>query len=109
MFFSWIGSNIQKITTQMWDSVSTSQRLRLTLRYLVTGDAHVTIAASFRMSPTTVRHFVKQAFPVIWEVFCCERGFLSPHCLKNCWRKYHYALNKDGIFQMNSVQLTLST
>ena len=52
----------------MREAISAKQRLAITLRYLTTGDAHSTIAASYMMSPTTVglyskrvRHFVKDS------------------------------------------------
>ena len=65
MLLSWIGPKIKKVTTKMREPISVGQRLCVTLRYLVTGDAHVTIAASYRMSPTTVRRIVKETCAVI--------------------------------------------
>ena len=51
----------------MREPISVGQRLCVTLRYLVTGDAHVTIAASYRMRPTTVGRIVKETCAVIWN------------------------------------------
>ena len=50
MLLSWTGPKIKKVTTKMHESISVGQRLYVTLRYLVTGNAHVTIAASYRIS-----------------------------------------------------------
>ena len=49
-----VGPDITKQSTQMRDPISAEQRLAVTLRYLTTGDAQRTIAASYMMSPTTV-------------------------------------------------------
>ena len=77
MLLSWIGPKIKKVTTKMREPVSVGQRLCVTLRYFVTGDAHVTIAASYRMSPTTVGRIVKETCAVIWNVLC-DKGYVSP-------------------------------
>ena len=61
----------------MREPSSVGQRLCVTLRYLVTEDAHVTIAASYRMSPTTVARIVKETCVVIWNVLC-DKGYESP-------------------------------
>ena len=50
MLLSWTGPKIKKVTTKMHEPISVGQRLCVTLRYLVTGDAHVTIAATYRIS-----------------------------------------------------------
>ena len=77
MLLSWIGPKIKKVTTKMREPVYVGQRLSVTLRYFVTGDAHVTIAASYRMSPTTVGRIVKETCAVIWNVLCVK-GYVSP-------------------------------
>ena len=77
MLLSWIGPKIKKVTTKMREPISVDQRLYVTLRYLVTGDANVTIAASYRMSPTTVGRIVKETCAVIWNVLC-DKGYVSP-------------------------------
>lgn len=62
--FSWIGLKI-KVTTKMREPVGVGQRLYVTLRHLVVGNVHVTIAASYRMSPTTVKRIMKAICVVI--------------------------------------------
>ena len=69
----------------MREPVSVGQRLCVTLRYFVTGDAHVTIAASYRMSPTTVGRIVKETCAVIWNVLC-DKGYVSPPSWKEAWK-----------------------
>ena len=44
---TWVGPYITKTTTKMRYPVSAGERLCVTLRYLVTGDAQVTIACKF--------------------------------------------------------------
>ena len=68
MLLSWIGPKIKKVTTKMREPISVDQRLYVTLRYLVTGDANVTIAASYRMSQTTVGRIVKETCAV--GIYC---------------------------------------
>ena len=61
MLLSRIGpKTFKNDTTKMREPISVGQRLCVTLRYLVTGDAHVTIAPSYRMSSTTVARIVKE-------------------------------------------------
>ena len=52
------------------ECVSLGQRLCVALRCLVTGDAHATLAASYRMSPNTVSRIMKETCAVIWNVLC---------------------------------------
>ena len=65
MLLSWIGSKIKKVTTKMRELISVGQTFCVTLRYLVTGDAHLTIAVSYRMSPTTVGRIVKETCAIL--------------------------------------------
>ena len=52
---SGVGPLIQKISTQMREPIFVSERLCVTIRYLVTGDAQATIATNDRMSPAVCR------------------------------------------------------
>ena len=70
-----------KTTTNMRDPISPSERLTVTLRFLVTGDAQVTIAASYRMSQTTVGHIIKETCQVIWE-----EDYLAVPSTINAWK-----------------------
>ena len=66
-----------KVTTKMHEPISAGQKLSVTLTYLVTGDAHVTIAASYLMSPTTVGRVMKETCSVICNVLC-DKEYVSP-------------------------------
>ena len=46
----WLALLIPKEATKMRESIGASERLSVTLRYCVTGDAQTTIAASYRIS-----------------------------------------------------------
>jgi hypothetical protein len=48
---SWTGHQLQRRTTRMREPIGPRERLCVCLRYLVTGDAQMTIATSYRMSP----------------------------------------------------------
>ena len=63
LLLSMVGPRLKKTTTNMRDPISPSERLTVTLRYLVTGDAQVIIAAS----PTTVGRIIKENCQVIWK------------------------------------------
>ena len=83
---SWCSPYLVKATTRMREPISPSERLCVTLRYLVTGDAQVTIGASYRMSPTTVGRIIKETCKVIWQVLH-EKGFVSPPNTQKEWRE----------------------
>ena len=60
------------------DSIKSSERLCVTLRYLVTGDSFVTISGSYCMSATTVGHIAKDTSKVIWDVLFEQRVLKVP-------------------------------
>ena len=49
---------VGNITLEL-ELASSSERLHIAMRYLVTGDALVTISTSCRISPTTVGRIIK--------------------------------------------------
>ena len=57
---SFVAPIIAKESTAMRDPIGPSERLALTLRYLVTGDAQRTLAASYRISPTTITRLLSE-------------------------------------------------
>ena len=71
---SWVSPYIQKKTTRMREPVSPSERLSVTLRYLVTGDEQISIAASYRISPSTVGRIIGETCKVLWQVLI-EKGY----------------------------------
>ena len=62
---SWIGPLLKRASTKMREAISPSERLCVCLRYLVTGDAQVTIAASYRMSAAVVGRIINDTCEVL--------------------------------------------
>ncbi|CAB3993019.1 Hypothetical predicted protein [Paramuricea clavata] len=83
---SWVSPYIQKKTTKMREPVSPSERLSVTLRYLVTGDEQTSIAASYRISPSTIGRIIGETCQVLWQVLI-EKGYLTAPKTKEHWKK----------------------
>ena len=79
----WVAPKIMKDSSKR-EAVGAEERLCVTLRYLATGDAQCTIAASYRMSPTTVGRIVAETTIAIWETLS-EHGFLKCQTTKEEW------------------------
>ena len=94
---SWVGPRIQRKSTRMRDPIGASERLTLTLRYLVSGDAQVSIAASYRISPSVVGRAIKETCKVIWDTLA-DRGFLSPPKCMEDWRRIADAFEEKWNF-----------
>ena len=62
---AWIAPYIQKQETKMREPISARERLCVALRYLVTGDEQVTIAANYRMSPAIVGRIISETCKAI--------------------------------------------
>ncbi len=60
--------------------------MSVTLRYLVTEDTQTTIAASYRMSETSVCRKIKETTNVFWDVLM-EAGYLKVPQNENDWRE----------------------
>ena len=58
------------------EAIGPAERFCVTLRYLVTGDAFRTIAASYRLSDTVVGRIIRETCKALWNVMA-ENGFLS--------------------------------
>ena len=82
---SFIAPKITKQSTQMRNPVGASERLSVTLRYLTTGDAQSTIAASFRISPSSITKTISEACDALWTSLQ-ERGFLDVPCNQHEWK-----------------------
>ena len=63
---SFVSPIIVKQSTATHDSISPSERLAVTLRYLLTGDAQCTVAASYRISPSEVSRIIAETCDAIW-------------------------------------------
>lgn len=85
MLLSWVAPYISKSSLRR--AVATAEeRLCIALRYLVTGDAQITIASSFRLSPTTVGRIIKETCSAIWNVIR-EKGYLAAPSSQEEWLK----------------------
>ena len=56
----------------------------MALRYLSTGDARVTISASYRISPTTVGRIINETCEVLWNILL-ENGYLNVPTTESEW------------------------
>ena len=67
------------------EAIQPEERLSVTLRYLVTGDAFNTIGLSYRMSSTTVGRIVKETCEVLWKVLL-EKNFFNVPSTQEEWK-----------------------
>ena len=63
-----VAPHISKNETKKRQPISPSERLCVTLRYLVTGDAFVTIGASYWMSPSAISQITLETCNALWKV-----------------------------------------
>ena len=61
----WIAPYIEKQQKKLRDPIS--RRFHVALRYLVIGDAQVTLTANFCMSPTIVGRIISETCKAIWN------------------------------------------
>ena len=64
--------------------IDPEKRLCVAHCYLVTGDPHVAIAASYRISPTSISTILKKTTCAIWDVLS-EKGYLQPPQSSKYW------------------------
>ena len=62
------------------------EQLRVILRFLATGDAQITSATSYRISPTSIGRIIKETTTAIWDVLL-DYGYISPPVSKAEWIK----------------------
>lgn len=60
-------------------------RVCVCLRYLVTGDAQITIAASYRMSPAVVGRIINETCGLLWKTLI-EKGYLKHPSTEREWK-----------------------
>ena len=77
-----IDPRIQKCSEKR-EPIGPSERFSVTLRYLFTGDSQVTIAASFRISQSSIGRIILETTNAIWEVLGKE--YLSCPSSENEW------------------------
>ena len=81
----WLGPHLQKHDTQMRKAISPSERLSVCLRYLMTGDAQVTIATSYCISPTVVGRIINENCEAVWKVLNAK-GFIRYPSTEPEWK-----------------------
>ena len=82
----WVAPLISKQQTNMREPICERERLCVTLRYLVTGDAQVTIAANYRMSPSVVGRIISETCGAIWDALKDE-GYVKPPNSEDEWKQ----------------------
>lgn len=82
---SWIGPQLRKKTTRMRESIGPKERLCVCLRFLVTGDAQTTIAASYRISPAVVGRIINETCVALWNIMI-EKGYIKTPCQEAEWK-----------------------
>ena len=75
-------------------AATASERLCLCLRYLVTGDAQVTIAASYRMSAAVVGRIINDTCEVLWSTLI-EKGYLKNPSTPEEWKSISKDFDED--------------
>lgn len=80
-----VSPRIRKIDTSMRVSISPSERLTITLRFLTTGDSYTSLAVLFRVAPSTISLIVPETCDNIYQVLkdnylkvcsmCCAQSF----------------------------------
>ena len=74
LLLSWVAPLIKKESTQSRQAIFPGKRLYVTLRYLVTGDAQRTIAASYCISPTLREYGAGGAAPPPLRAFLSAKS-----------------------------------
>ena len=83
---TWIAPYIQKQKTKMRVPITPRERLCVALRYLVTGDAQVTIVASYRMSPAIVGRIISETCKAMWDELI-NKDYLDHQKSEHDWLK----------------------
>ena len=81
-----VASHISKKDTKLRQPISPSERLCVTLRYLVTGDAFVTIGASYRMSPVAISQIIPETCNALRKVLL-ENKYTDVPKTEKQWRE----------------------
>ena len=82
---SWIGPRLKRASTNMCEPIGPSERLCVCLRYLVTGDAQVTIAASYRISAAVIGRIINETCEQLWNVLS-EKGYIKHPSTEDQWK-----------------------
>ena len=80
-----VAPHISKKETKLRQPISPSERLCITLRYLVT-DAFVTIGASYQMSPSAISQIIPKTCNALWKVLL-ENKYIDVPKTEKQWRE----------------------
>ena len=105
---SWIAPFIRKQSASMREPIEPSERLSVTLRYLVAGDALVSIAGSYRTSSSVVGRIIGKTCKVLLDVFI-EKGYLTALTRSAQWKKIARRFEEKWTFHMHLVQSIRNT
>ena len=81
----------------MGEPIGPSERLSVTMRYLVTGDVQVTIAANYRMRPSVVGRIISETCQAIWDTLI-DKGFLESPKSEKVWKRIAFKFEKKWNF-----------
>lgn len=82
---SLVGPDITKCSLRR-EVIPPGERLCLTLSYLVTGDAQISMASSYRISPTSVGRIIAETCEAIWNRLL-EHGYMRSPSNESQWKK----------------------
>ena len=90
--------------TKLRQPISPSERFCVTLRYLVTGDAFVTIGASYRMSPSAISQIIPETCNALWKILLENKCIDVPKTEKQ-WREIADSYSSTSSFRIGVFQL----
>ena len=83
LLLSWVAPSLGKSSLRR-SVASSAEKLCVTLRYLCTGDAQVTLATCYRISPSVVSGVIKNTSKVIWDNLQ-KRKFVDAPTHRESW------------------------
>ena len=84
--FCLVAPHISKKETKLRQPISPSEHLCVALRYFVTGDAFVTIGASYRMSPLVISQIISETCNALWKVLL-ENKYIDEPKTEKQWHE----------------------
>ena len=81
-----VAPHISKKEIKLRQPISPSERLCVTLRYLVAGDAFVIIGASYRMSPSAISQIIPETCNALWKILL-ENKYIDVPKTEKQWRE----------------------
>ena len=84
--FCLFAPHISKKETKLRQPISPSEHLCVALRYFVTGDAFVTIGASYWMSPLVISQIISETCNALWKVLL-ENKYIDEPKTEKQWHE----------------------